>query len=221
MINKLHSRFPFTARGGGGGSWGVMTSLIIQTNPWLPLEVGRTNEGGDSPLVCQGDTFSDPWSKFVLTFLLKPESIGVTEDESKACGSFRGDAFFCFGEGSRQSFIDAWAAWIEDNGLDPTLNECFENPFPVESWTSYGKFVSTVTDGLAQKFQIGREGEVLSFPLPSYLSTNEAKFNLLVPAKWYQDDIDQALVYPAAYLAFGGNVPSTSDGTDALSPAHR
>jgi hypothetical protein len=65
-------------------------------------------------------------------------------------------------------------------------------------------------------------GLVPSYPYPSYMSTNEATLNILVPAQYYIDNAAKAAkLFPPSYLAFGGNAAYTSDQLTALSDAHR
>jgi len=106
----------FAVLGGGGGTYGIVTSLRIQLQDYLPLE----NVAFDI-LGCLGSQFYGYTSldkivlDFFVSFFLDPESlkkdygITVTKEESMACGVVSLDrTMYCYG---KNSGIRAAAVW--------------------------------------------------------------------------------------------------------------
>ena len=98
----------FAVRGGGGGAYGVITSIYYQLHKYSPME---------RVLVADVDEYLDDehkklWIEFVLTFFFDPTSINVTESASHHCsspqsGGFQGGSFICF-DGAGDVMKKAW-----------------------------------------------------------------------------------------------------------------
>lgn len=109
----------FAVRGGGGGSWGVVTSMYLQLHEYLPYE--RINMRysacvADELNESQAQTWDFFAQVFEIKYLLDPTSINVTEEESNSCGWPMSDtSFSCFGDGSGAKFNAAWKSYLNVN----------------------------------------------------------------------------------------------------------
>jgi hypothetical protein len=117
----------FAVRGGGGGSWGIVTSLYYQLHdrPGL-LELVTTSQA-------QNIVSWDGWNEttayaasyayvdFLLRYLYRPSDLNVTEEESRGCNSamtlnlnlYSDGVLFCYNEtGSR--IVEKWQEFVTD-----------------------------------------------------------------------------------------------------------
>lgn len=81
----------YAVRGGGGGTFGVVSSVYYQLHEYSPLEEIQFNF---EALIFSGSLSSEMvvplWSKmteFILRFFFIPDSVGVTEKQSNSCSS--------------------------------------------------------------------------------------------------------------------------------------
>jgi len=241
----------FAVRGGGGGTWGVITSMHLQLHEYMPFEriFMRYNACVQDELdETQAKAWNDLAQKFEILFLLDPTSIGVSEAQSNACGwSFADTAFSCFGEGAATYFDAAWKRYLKDNrsvlesqGIAPvTIDEAINcTPNTIEEANIADQDLPLTTQNtIILKFKDYPEavtlppgtafpGKALDNPLPEYGPSNYDKANVLVPKKWILENIDLAVTYvppnPWTYRAFGGKTSNAvSDGSNSLSTAHR
>jgi len=241
----------FAVRGGGGGTWGVITSMYLQLHEYMPLErvFMRYNACVQDQLnETQAKAWNDLNQKFEILFLLDPTSIGVTEDQSNACGwPIADSAFSCYGEGSGTVFDAAWKRYLSDNrsvlesqGVVPAIiDEAIACPIDIveDAVIMDGGPALTAQSTTILKFKDNAEtvilpegtaypGKALDNPLPGYGPHNYQFSNVLVPRKWLIENLDLAVTYvppnPTTYRAFGGKTSNTvSDGSNSLSTAHR
>ena len=241
----------FAVRGGGGGTWGIVTSIVLQLHEWQPLE--RTAIRYDACVQEKLDKGQlEFWArlaqKFEILFLLDPTSIGVSEAQSNACGRPGGDfAFSCYGEGSGMAFVTAWKQYLSDNrnvlegvGIVPAIIDEALNCQPefIDGTSMEEDFFVMLTPGTTfiMKYKDFAEsntfppgypyaGRPADSPAPRYSSENYDTANILIPRQWILDDLDFALDFippSGGYLAFGGKTASAaSDQFDSLSSAHR
>jgi len=126
------------ARGGGGGTWGIVTSLIYQLHP---RPVGGTRMMKFFPLTNNTGTWNtifrntsmvasldETVEDFKIEFYHQPAALGVLEDDSNACGcdystyphfklppwSFIDlkDEAACMGEKAAEAWVGAWRKFI-------------------------------------------------------------------------------------------------------------
>jgi hypothetical protein len=107
----------FAVRGGGGGTWGVVTSIYLQIHEYLPLEsilqVPTACMDTEALNESQLKAIDRAYQTFEIKFLLDPESLNVTAYESSACGWPTADIMFsCYGEGSGEVFYSAWKTYL-------------------------------------------------------------------------------------------------------------
>jgi hypothetical protein len=218
----------FALRGGGGGTWGIVTSMIINLHDYLPLELG-----GSALLSCipsEATPIYKPYfDRFFAAFLSNPSSIGVTEEEASHCGAFglgdspAGNQLFCYGASSSKPFLSAWSVYV--SGLNKTLADAGLNTSAINDLaSSCGNEVGEQRvdyPGMVI-FQDGPcKGKVCDAPPPTYLSTTENYVNMIVPAKYFADNPNASDTFHLFYGAFGANVPYATDQANALSEAHR
>jgi len=122
----------YAVRGGGGGTYGVITSIYYQLHdPPFPLQfitwgrdvtVAYTNE--DDPV--KQEILSKTFQEFYLRFLYFPESVGVSESASNYCSSPDAHILGCFG-GAGDVFVAAWKRF-SNNLFEVDVQE-YDNPY--------------------------------------------------------------------------------------------
>jgi hypothetical protein len=214
----------FAVRGGGGGTWGVITSIHLQLHEYLPLEGILLK-----PLACLGEQLTESqlqawdlvYQTFEIKFLLDPTSLNVTDDESNVCGSPPSNwALHCYGEGSAQVFDDAWKYHLENNrksledeGITTEIMDAAINCEPAyiegtdvtyqineqESSPNTNIYLGGVDYAQTVTFPSGTgyPGKIMDVPPPSLLVDSIVSANILVPTKWILDNIElAATLYP-------------------------
>eukprot|EP00551_Chaetoceros_affinis_P018330 CAMPEP_0203742952 /NCGR_PEP_ID=MMETSP0092-20131115/59189_1 /ASSEMBLY_ACC=CAM_ASM_001090 /TAXON_ID=426623 /ORGANISM="Chaetoceros affinis, Strain CCMP159" /LENGTH=436 /DNA_ID=CAMNT_0050630227 /DNA_START=546 /DNA_END=1853 /DNA_ORIENTATION=- len=106
----------FAVRGGGGGSYGVITSIYYQLHDYTPLDMVFALpfpgvDVGSLPVEKLLELLKKA-AEFILRFFFLPESIGVTEFASNSCsspdsGGTIGGLFQCF-NGAGSIMKGAW-----------------------------------------------------------------------------------------------------------------
>lgn len=234
----------FAVRGGGGGSWGIVTSIYLQLHEYMPLERVSMKYSA-----CVADELDDDqayaWSfvaqTFEIKFLLDPASINVAEADSNACGWPMGDnAFNCYGDGSGVRFNEAWKTYLSDNrqsledagissdiideaiacGFDTLTGDTNFDPFSAS--TAIMKFNDYLEAVAIPDNNPYYPGLGMDIPQPGYGPTFNDGANVLVPANWILENIDLAASLippnPYSYRAFGGKTKgSTNDQLNSLS----
>jgi len=205
----------FAMRGGGGGTWGLVTSIILQLQDYLPYEIVNLEKCVPEilkPLINLED--------FEVEFLLDPTSLGATEEESARCSG----PFNCYGENSSQPVFSAWSTFV--SRISQTLVDAGVNASTVNDLTlaCSDKAASFPLDYLdTRMFSVGpHKGKMMDYPTASYVS-QAANLNLLVPAKYYLENPDATTQFALYYMVFGpkSNAKYGSDQANALSVAHR
>jgi len=225
----------FAVLGGGGGTYGIVTSLRIQLQDYLPLEYVAFDIEG-----CLGPQFYYPsFGKsldsividFFVSFFLDPESlkedfgITVTKEESMACGVVSSDeAMYCYGKNSGIRAAAVWKQYwlgrkddavkiLMDLNLDQNLSESYVN--------TYASCLGQETDTNQALFKYEDYLEAInnftgdySRPTGSYFNhpylSNGNNVNVLFPTDWIlknKSEFNQ-IVTPAivgAYWAFSDN----------------
>jgi len=127
------------SRGGGGGTWGIVTSLVYQLHPrpghhamkFLPLvsdvDAWRVVLGDETMVGAIDDAIED----FKLEFYLNPTALGVDEEDSNACGcdwttyphfslppwgtdEVLSSEASCMGEDAAEAWAMAWRTFLSD-----------------------------------------------------------------------------------------------------------
>mmetsp|Transcript_27488 Transcript_27488/g.50026 ORF Transcript_27488/g.50026 Transcript_27488/m.50026 type:complete len:797 (+) Transcript_27488:106-2496(+) len=239
----------FAQNGGGGGTYGIVTSIYLQLHEYLPL---KTFTFGSAALVGEScgleweEVFSNPlgdavW-EFVMDYFLNPSVYDVTDEMSDLCAA---PAFLplsigvcCYGDGAK-SMLSSWKIFLGskketliEQGVNSTSIEtaatCIDET--VLSWNDYAETNMDRSDG-------PHAGKASSFPIPSYMSTTEMAVNVLLPREWILENKEDmasllnavtfvngtivSLEAPPIYLAFGGGGAVAHDQANSLSAAHR
>jgi hypothetical protein len=119
----------FAARGGGGGTYGVVTSVYYQLHDYPgALDVVVASSAG-IPNVDQWNNetrlvFTETYIRFLLQFLFTPSALNVTEDVSATChisatlslNPFHSGQLFCYNS-SGAIFVEKWQETFTDNAI--------------------------------------------------------------------------------------------------------
>lgn len=205
----------FAVRGGGGGAFGIVTSLYYQLHDFPKFQAYTV-------LIPQDDLGLEDakkWFEFYLRFSFIPESIGVTKGASNSCGhpNFGGlsGGFLVCHNGAGDVMKAAWerfyegsagVIWNESSGDsysdlfgDLSYNYVADNPEAVVS-----PYISDI---------LGHSGE--QFPLS--LFSDEDRFSQFLDLIF--SCVIEGKCNPNLYL-MGGAIPFASDGMTAF-PLHR
>ena len=106
-----------TVRVGGGGTWGVVTSVLLQLHDYLPFGPYAFNL---PPTATEECSAIDPqFAEFKAKYISAPSLLNVTKEHSLACSS--PDMFHvmvCFGE---EDVMQAWTNFLDLNNLTDHL----------------------------------------------------------------------------------------------------
>ena len=203
----------FAVRGGGGGTWGVVTSVSLQLHDILPYNMFAFANTPLVPLISEECApFSPKFEEFRAKYFMKPSFLNVTRERSLACGAPNNPGtFHCYGE---EDVMQAWTNFLElNNSTDYAA--ClvhYHNSSSDESPKSYpesmlmddnSRFPGKVSDGYLSP---------LTVP-PSFAM-------VLIPQSWIdesEENIDTLLKYSGdTYYAYGVDTYSFSDQANSL-----
>ncbi len=196
----------FAVKGGGGGTWGVVTSVYLQIHEYLPyIYYGWASEVEE----CSG--IAPKFVEFKAKYLMAPKLLNVTMEKSLACGSSdEMSDLMCFGE---EDVTRAWTTFKEMNNLTES-QKCLGS----EALKSY-----------PEPNLLGEEtrfpGRVSDSPSPYWAGTSHAK--VLVPQSWLDESEEnikillENMVAGSPYFAYGFATAGLSDQANSLSKAHR
>ena len=208
----------FAVRGGGGGTWGVVTSVLLQLHDYLPFNPYFFNSIPSPTEECSA--IAPQFAEFKAQYISAPSLLNVTKERSHACGSPDSlREIYCYGE---EDFMQAWTRFLDmNNSTDPAkAASCLGSIPGVPGAAEYIIF------GDDARFP----GKVRDGPAPSPLAIPFAF--VLVPQSWLDESeeniktiLENAVSVsgetPTPYYAFGGAAASGSDQANALSQAHR
>eukprot|EP00984_Skeletonema_dohrnii_P025003 scaffold14144_cov91-Skeletonema_dohrnii-CCMP3373.AAC.17 len=101
----------FAVRGGGGGTWGVVTSVLLQLHDYLPFITHAFN----FPPTEECTAITHQFREFQAKYMSAPSLLNVTKEHSFACSSDDGLMFtMCYGE---EDFMQAWTRFLDLNNL--------------------------------------------------------------------------------------------------------
>ena len=111
----------FAFRGGGGGTWGIVTSMSLQLHDYarqevLSLNAGRVfiEEGCNVPQEEYERGIYFEFVKFHYNYLLDPESLGVSKADGYACGAPAPFELHCYGAGTGMKYASSWSSYIQN-----------------------------------------------------------------------------------------------------------
>jgi hypothetical protein len=241
----------FAVRGGGGGTYGVVTSLYYQLHDHFPLELVEVstkkfnfqdwNEITAPPLAVT-------YVKFLLKFLYTPSLLGISESESRGCNSaqtvslnpFVPGVLFCYNSSST-ALVNKWQEIVSDPtliasakaaGIPDDVISAFGTLFSVTAVIpSYADLVVSDGTGNVPSGRLRDSPLAELIPLlssfPQYVDSLHTHFPLDV----IRDNLEsismdlalEALFFPSSntIYAMGGAVEHASDELNALSPTRR
>ena len=201
----------FAVRGGGGGSWGVVTSMTLQLHDILPFNIFSF-----APLVGlfseQCSAISLKFEEFRAKYFMAPSLLNVTKEMSIACGAPDVPGFlYCYGE---HDVMQAWTNFLAlNNATDYAA--CIMN-----SADMFGEFMSYPEAVLLTRLNARFPGKVVDDPPPSPIDSPPGSAKVLVPQSWIDDseeNIDNLVKdLPPSYYAYGVATHSFSDQADSL-----
>ena len=203
----------FAVRGGGGGTWGVVTSVFLQLHDYLPSSPYAFN----FPPSEECSAITPQYAAFRALYFSAPSFLNVTKEQSLACGASDEIAFiWCYGE---EDIMQAWTRFLDLYNLtDPAKASCLQK-LPGAPGFAEVSIIGKANDRFP--------GKVPDAPPPSPLGNPFAY--VLVPQSWIDESVEnlQTVLENAAggalspYYAFGGAAASGSDQANSLSQAHR
>jgi hypothetical protein len=114
----------FAVNGGGGGTYGIVTSVYLQLHDYRPVSLVNFGpavlyECGlpllDPNYTPAGSIVAAHWS-FIIDFYHQPEVLGVSRELSSSCAAPALLPFqlshFCYGENATDSFATAWKNYV-------------------------------------------------------------------------------------------------------------
>eukprot|EP00984_Skeletonema_dohrnii_P031228 scaffold23460_cov71-Skeletonema_dohrnii-CCMP3373.AAC.1 len=218
----------FAIRGGGGGTWGVVTSVLLQLHDYLPY-IGYLFNWPAPTEECTA--IAPQFAEFQAQYMSAPSLLNVTKEHSLAC-SCPNDLRLtnCYGE---EDFMQAWTRFLDLNNLTDKVaclseNLVENNEGVMQSPKGYAEL--TLLGAANDRFP----GKVPDNPPPLPMSGQEFA-DVLVPQSWLDESeeniktvLENAAGFAAyyafpitPYYAFGGAAASGSDQASALSQAHR
>eukprot|EP00551_Chaetoceros_affinis_P007584 CAMPEP_0203663894 /NCGR_PEP_ID=MMETSP0090-20130426/1393_1 /ASSEMBLY_ACC=CAM_ASM_001088 /TAXON_ID=426623 /ORGANISM="Chaetoceros affinis, Strain CCMP159" /LENGTH=772 /DNA_ID=CAMNT_0050526939 /DNA_START=221 /DNA_END=2539 /DNA_ORIENTATION=+ len=229
----------YAVRGGGGGTYGVITSIYYQLHHFTKYEsvVCLPTENFTSQSAEELEELGKKWIEFFLRFLYLPESIGVTEFASNSCGSPNGG----FNPATGPSFVcnnnaggilkGAWERFYSTDAVDISIDG---------SWPSYAHH-SVFFGGTSSNIP---EGRAYDGPQPGIYSSFDTFFDastqdvvadeyMVFPTDTIVNKLDLMIEMfyecvfihetcaPGGMYLLGGNIASADDGMNALSTSRR
>jgi len=213
----------FAVRGGGGGTWGVVTSVLLQLHDYLPFSSYLFNY---FPPTEECSAITPQFAEFKAQYMLAPSLLNVTKEHSLACGG-PDDTFqlICFGD---EDVMQSWTRFLDMNNLtDPALVACLRK-FSRENEEGIAEYPKSYADYAVSPPDARFPGVAMDSPGASPVHVTPFSF-MLVPQSWL-DESEENLktisdwgqeIGANFYTAFGGATVSASDQANSLSQAHR
>jgi hypothetical protein len=226
----------FAVNGGGGGTWGVVTSIFLQLHDYRTprmFGLGTDTLPVDNCDPAIKEIVTPYFERFRLRYVLAPSTFSaitsstMTQADSDGCGFADGgiSALFCYGDRPYQTLVNEWEKFATLYFSDPatfgiSVEQAVSCPATLEvSWAEYAKGFS---------FGGPSTGQVKDYPIPSLGSISSASLNLLIPQKFIDENFETVLeeefwwfAGSSFYLAFGSGTVSASDQANSLGAAHR
>ncbi len=229
----------YAVRGGGGGTYGVITSIYYQLHHYSKYEAVDLlpTENYASKSAEELEELGRKWIEFTLRFLYLPESIGVTEFASNSCNSPKaafnpaaGASFSCYNNAGG-ILKGAWERFYSTDAIHINIDA---------SWPSY-PHQSVWFGGTNSNIP---EGRAYDGPLPGIYSSMETFFDpstqevvadefMVFPTDVIVNKLDlmTEMFYDCVFVyetcagggmyLLGGVIPSADDGMNALSTSRR
>lgn len=223
----------FAIRGGGGGNYGVITSIYYQLhdkpgNHQLVFWPEAVVFGIDPSMPEQDQaTMRAEMIKFVFNFLYNPEVVGVSVDVSNSCSAPDSPiGLHCY-NGAGQAFVDAWDEYFGMLETAKIISGTAPTP-RLEEYSSYAArsaathYNGRVEDGPKGAVLYGDPTNPLVIPISILQEKFDAFMDLFIPCAIDMIEAGFAgrpetgcLVGFTPYF-YGGGIQFASDGTVSL-----
>ena len=203
----------FAVRGGGGGTYGVVTSMSIQLQDYLPY-----NMYGFAWWFEECSAFSPKFQEFQAKYFMAPSLLNVTMERSLACGSSDAPYFHCYGE---EDVMQAWTNFLElSNSTSTEALACFYHAYDASSDESPRSYPEAELMDENSRFP----GKVRDGPSPSLFTVPPGSAFVLIPQSWIdasEKNIDilvenTPLGAGGSYYAYGVGTSRISDQANSL-----
>ncbi len=204
----------FAVRGGGGGTWGVVTSTSLQLHPYVPYKQYRISSE-------EAEECSDIQPKaeeFMQKYLLTPSLLNVMTESSNACGTpglpkGAEKSLHCY-EG--EEVMGAWTRFTELNNLPST---CLFRKFPEAK--SYPEPEALLMEpDIKERFPNNARDN----PLPTSAYPGSFMGFVLIPQSFVDESEENFDFYfdivVDFYNSHGVAISSMSDQANSLSQSH-
>ena len=202
----------FAVNGGGGGTWGVVTSVSLQLHDYLPYNLYEF-----MPSVEECSAFMPKSQEFQAKYFMAPSLFNVTKEMSLACGSagLYSPAFHCYGE---EDVMQAWKNFLElDNSTQAVA--CLSHSVDSSSDESPRSYPEATLMDENSRFP----GKIADEPPPDVTPATLGQANVLVPQSWVdesEENIDILLSMGMGvlvpYYAYGVATSRFSDQANSL-----
>ena len=232
----------FAVRGGGGGSYGIVTKVQAQLHEFQSVfnvyrddsvltqltDVYCATEG----ISCQPG-LANLFTDYFVDLFWNPKNIGLNATISNSCGNsgitfsnffdinsyFNGNFFMCEGRSATDAVIAAWKKYVTTTILAKYPGAPIENFFTYYELGSYAELVIQKTAG-------GRvpQGHLADGPPPGTESLSP-QWSAIVPIQWLvqkNDDVHYFLMNVAhSCHLMGGDSNVAHDQTTSVNPFQR
>ncbi len=196
----------FAVRGGGGGTWGVVTSATLQLHEYLPFNFFVFEFG-----VTECLAHVPQYEEFRAKYFMSPSLLNVTKESSLACGAPSAPFLHCYGE---EDGVGAWTRFLEMKNLSSNATACLGGP----DGKSYAEVMISIRGN--DRFP----GKVTDDPKPELVNFAPDAF-VLVPQAFIDEsegNLDFVLENgKVPYYSHGVATASFSDQADSLSQSQR
>ena len=200
----------FAVNGGGGGTWGVVTSVSLQLHDYLPYNFFTV-----SPLE-ECTAILPKVQEFQAKYYMAPSLLNVTNERSLACSSPEVvGQLYCYGE---EDVMQAWTKFLELNDSTDYV-ACLWHIVDASSDDPIMSYPEMMLLQTNPRFP----GIIGDSPPPFLLTVPPGLSNTLVPQSWIdesEENIDIVLkkymLSGGPYYAFGVATASLSDQANSL-----
>lgn len=223
-------------RGGGGGTYGVVTAATYQLHDHLPLYAMSIPTSNLSALIeacsvvkgmCK--QIKKRISFFFLDYLYHPESLDVDEKASNSCGHpgfnfYDLRAYFPLYCRDPDSFVKAWKKQVSKFGYshDDTVHSKLLNLFEPQLAGTYAKTLIS----FGRTSDIAPAGMLNDFPNPAWFDYAKPCWSALIPLDFLKHDRSDFMyellkaITPVSHT-LGGKATSAHDQITAINPIQR
>jgi len=229
----------FAVRGGGGGTYGVITAVHYQLHDfqmWYGIYPDSETLGAivskcTEQATC--DVVKRLWIDFAIDFLYNPNALGVDSAMSNRCGASNpaftlfqtGPVWWCLG-GAANVALSAWKSFVSKSHVPEDVRTDLQKVLISRNVFSYGyQYLAGAVADLNSSVPIGHIPDDAG---ADTTTINRGTWSALVPRKWLlqkNEDVFLLLTklsnFNASFHIMGGNVAIASDGMTAVSQTER